>query len=283
MKHLLFTLLLTLSTITIQAQTCCEPKAKETASATVQFASLANDMNFRDAHALPKSFNFAEPRGKMIDFETPDGKTSAAYVVKSSLETTNYLFVIHEWWGLNDHIRAEADKLSEELENVHVIALDMYDGKVATTRENASAYMQGVKRARAESIIAGAIAYAGEEARIGTIGWCFGGGWSLQASLLLKSQAVGCVIYYGMPEKDVERLARLEADVLGIFAKKDGWITPKIVADFEENMAVAGKKVDAHIFDAGHAFANPSRPVYDESAATEAHELTMEFLKERFE
>ncbi len=282
MKHFFLLLLFSISILGIQAQSCCESKTASTTSATAEFASLANDENFRQAHAVPKIFNLAAPLGETITYETPDGKTSSAYMIKSEEETNNYLFVIHEWWGLNDYVRAEAEKLSEALGNVHVIALDMYDGKVATSRENARAYMQGVQRERAKAIINGAIAYAGEDARIGTIGWCFGGGWSLQASLLLGDQAAGCVIYYGMPEKDVEKLKTLQTDVLGIFGKKDGWINPKVVAEFEENMEAAGKKLDAHIFDAAHAFANPSRSIYDEKAALEAHKLTVTFLKERF-
>ena len=87
--------------------------------------------------------------------------------------------------------------------------------------------MQGVKEDRAKAIIKGAIAYAGPNAHIATIGWCFGGGWSLQASLLAGKQDVACVMYYGMPEQDVNKLKTLHADVLGNFANKDNWINSK--------------------------------------------------------
>jgi carboxymethylenebutenolidase len=83
----------------------------------------------------------------------------------------------------------------------------------------------------------------GPKAHIATIGWCFGGGWSLQTSLLAGKKAVACVMYYGMPEQDVNKLKTLNADVLGNFANKDQWINPKVVAKFDADMKAAGKKV----------------------------------------
>ena len=132
--------------------------------------------------------------------------------------------------------------------------------KVAATADMAGKYMGEVKEERAKAIIAGAEVYAGNNAKFATIGWCFGGGWSLQAALLGGKQAVACVMYYGMPEKDPAKLSALNADVLGLFATKDAWITPQVVKDFEVNMNKAGKKITVKNFDADHAFANPSNP-----------------------
>ena len=88
-------------------------------------------------------------------------------------------------------------------------------------------------------------------------------------------------MYYGMPEQDINRLKTLNCDVLGNFGNKDGYITPKIVAKFEEDMKTAGKKLTAHEFDAAHGFANPSNPDYSSASTTEAYKYTMEFLKPR--
>ncbi|MEM7038634.1 MAG: dienelactone hydrolase family protein, partial [Bacteroidota bacterium] len=90
-------------------------------------------------------------------------------------------------------------------------------------------------------------------------------------------------LYYGMPEKDVEKLKTLETDVLGIFASKDKWINAEVVAAFEANMKAAGKKVKTKTFEAAHAFANPSREIYDKEAAEEANRMTVGFLKKGFE
>lgn len=250
-------------------------------SATQQFAMLAADKKFVNAHANPRPFHFQSVDGKTISYPTPDGKTAGAFEIRASKPTRNWLLVIHEWWGLNDFVKQESDKLYHDLGDVNVLDLDLYDGKVASTREEAGKYMQAVSEDRARAIIRGAIAYAGPEARIATIGWCFGGGWSLQASLLAGKQDVACVMYYGMPEQDVNKLKTLHADVLGNFASKDAWINPKVVARFEENMKAAGKHLTVHEFNADHAFANPSNPVYNSAAAREAYGYTIAFLKPR--
>lgn len=263
-----------------QGPTCCAKEDKATAT----FAAFADDMDFRNMHPEPKSMKAHEQKGEMVQFDAADGQGSQAYNIQGEGESEYCLFVIHEWWGLNDQVKAEADRLFEELGgNVRVMALDMYDGAVATTREAASKLMQGVEGEHARAIIRGAADVLPEGTKIATIGWCFGGGWSLQASMELGEQAAGCVMYYGMPEEDEERLAGLSVDVLGIFAAKDGWITPEVVAQFEERMENQEKNLTYKIFDAKHAFANPTRDVYDSKAAKEANAMALEFLKERLQ
>lgn len=281
---ILFALVLCVAQLSAQTMACCQLETH----ATAQFASLGSDNAFLGAHALPLTTDH-QAEGKEIRFEVSSaslgvtGEEGRAYFVKAEQETDNYIFVIHEWWGLNDHIRREADSLAAVIGNVNVMALDLYDGKVATTRENASKYMQSVDKARAEAIILGARAYAGREAKIATIGWCFGGGWSLQTSLLLEEQAAGCIIYYGMPTRDSVQLATLQCDVMGIFASRDRWITPEIVEDFRQIVEKTDREISVHMFEADHAFANPSSSRYEESDAMQARALTRVFLKQRFQ
>jgi carboxymethylenebutenolidase len=241
--------------------------------ATESFAVFASNTDFNKEHALPMAYVHKSETGKMISFRTPDGKSGNAFFIAEK-ESDSYVFVIHEWWGLNDHIKKEADKIHTDL-GVNVIALDLYDGKVATTRELAGEYMGAVNTDRAKAIIKGAIEFAGNNASIGTIGWCFGGGWSLQTALLAGDKAVACVIYYGMPEKDINVLKTLNAPVLGIFAKKDEWITPEVADNFKKNMEEAGKEVEIKMYDAVHAFANPSNPAHDKEASAEAYTLAL--------
>ncbi|MEZ4886956.1 MAG: dienelactone hydrolase family protein [Chitinophagales bacterium] len=242
---------------------------------------FAKDEEFKNAHELKADIPF-EPKGTMMEFASTDGKKGSAYLLKASESSPEYLFVIHEWWGLNNHIKQEAERLQADLGgNINVMALDLYDGKVATNREDAGKYMGATTEERGNAIIQGAINYAGKEAKIATIGWCFGGGWSLKSSILAGEQGAGCVIYYGMPLQEADKLKPLKADVLGIFAEKDGWITPKVVNDFKETATGIGKKVEVHQFDADHAFANPSSERYNAEAATKANALALTFLKER--
>lgn len=259
-----------------ETMSCCQKL-----DATVEFAMLSNDAAFRNKHLDPIPFEHISEAGKMMEFKSTDGSTQRAFELKATESTSNYIFVFHEWYGLNDYVKKEAEKLYNELGNVHVIALDLYNGKVATNREDASKYMQAVDPKAAHAVIEGLSNHVGENAKIATIGWCFGGGWSLQAAIDLGSKTQGCIIYYGMPEKDVERLKTLKSDVLGIFASQEQWINTDVVNEFKDNMKAAGKKADIHSFDADHAFANPSNPKYDSEATKKAYELTVAYLKER--
>lgn len=241
-----------------------------------------DEQAFKEVHDEPKQITH-EGLGEMTTFPTSDDKNGAAYQIKAKeADVEKYLFVIHEWWGLNDHIKREADRLYEELNGqVTVMALDMYDGKVATTRDDASEFMKAVSAERAKTIINGAIAQTGEFAEIATIGWCFGGGWSLKASILAEDKGAGCIIYYGMPVEKAAELAPIQSDILGIFASKDEWITPEVANKFEALAKSTGKNIENHIFEAEHAFANPSSERYNSEAATEANTLAREFLKVR--
>ena len=245
------------------------------------FAQFVKDPEFVKAHKKPTTLLFDDQNGKNISFDTPDGKKGSAFEIKAKSETNNFLFVIHEWWGLNDHIKKEAEKLYGDLGNVNVLALDLYDGEVTDNPQQAGKLMGSVKTERAQAIIQGAINLAGKDAKIYTIGWCFGGGWSLQAALLTGNQGGGSVMYYGMPESDVDKLKDLKVDILGIWASQERWINPKIVAKFEENMKAAGKTLVSKSYEANHAFANPSQPSYKEKDAQDAYQLTLDFLRER--
>ncbi len=266
---------LTIACLLLIFNACNNKKPADTSADMTQFAK---DSAFQAAHPSPDSMTF-QPKGSMIQFETPDGKKGSAYALMAAEPTKNYLFVIQEWWGLNDYIKRTSDMLFDSLGNTNVLALDMYDGKVATNADQAGEFMGMVTPERGMAIVKGALAMSGKDAKIATIGWCFGGGWSLQSSILAGNQGVGCVMYYGMPVENAKELAPLKADVLGLFAKKDKWITPEVVSKFETLAKATGKKVEIHQFDADHAFANPSQPAFNQQAAGEANMLALNFLK----
>ncbi|MBV9962522.1 MAG: dienelactone hydrolase family protein [Parafilimonas sp.] len=252
---------------------CCAP-------ATQQFAALADDKDFIMSHDVPLPFIYRSANGADITFKAAEGTDAHGWMVKAAKPTDYYMFVIHEYWGLNDYIKQESEKLSNDL-GVNVIALDLYDNKVATTPEDAGKLMQAVKPERAMAIIKGAFMYAGSKAKVFTIGWCFGGGWSLQTAIIGGSQVKGCIMYYGMPEKDVNKLKALHCDVIGFFGNQDKWITPQVVDEFKTNMKAADKKVTTYEYDADHAFANPSSAHNNKEAAANAYAKTLAFVKER--
>ncbi len=247
------------------------------------FVRFAEDKSFIQKHENPIRFTHeSQVGGKMISIPLPEGGSTQAYFIEAEKKTNKYLFVMHEWWGLNDHIKKEADQFYQDLEGFHVLALDLYEGKVATTRQDAAKYMQAAQAKKLKGIIRGVIEYAGKDAQIATVGWCFGGGWSLQTALLAGEQAKACIIYYGMPEKDPAQLKGLQADVLGIFATQDKWINGQVVSDFEKAMADAEKSLEVKSYEADHAFANPSNPKYQEKDAQDAYARSLRFINDRF-
>ena len=250
-------------------------------SPTEKFALFVQDDNFNMSHPDPLPYVHQSEIGKMVTFKTADGKDGIGYVLMAAKKTNNWIFVFQEWWGLNDHIKRESEKLYNDLGNVNVLAIDMYDGKLATTREDAGKYMGEFKQDRGNAIVKGAITFAGKSAKIGTIGWCFGGGQSMQASLTAGKQAAACVIYYGMPETDVNRLKNLNTDVLNIWPTQDQWINKEVTDKFEANMKEAGKKLTTKAYDADHAFANPSNPKFNPEFTADAYKSTLEFFKAR--
>ena len=256
-----------------QVHNCCRKSAEK------EFATLAMNERFASAHLAPEAFVLENRTGSSIEFPCSDGKAAMAYLIRSAKSTRNWLIVIHEWWGLNDHIRKEAKLLQQDLVNVNVLAVDLYDGRLAETPAVAQQLMSGLEESRAKSILEGAIQYAGADARIQTLGWCMGGGWSLQAALMAGKQSSGCVVYYGMPEKDPSRLRGLQSDVLFVFAKKDAWINQTVLKEFETNMKTAGKKLTVLSYEADHAFANPSNPKFDQKAASEARKQSISYMK----
>lgn len=280
MKKLFLTLTVLIFTSISFSQSCCQLTF---ASNEGNMAEFTTDKNFVESHQIPLAYNHNSlVGGEMITFKTTDVTDGNAYFVKSKTKSNKWLFVYQEWWGLNDHIKKQADILYNEMGgNVNVLAIDMYDGKVATTREDAAKYMQGADEKRLENIVTGALNYAGKKAKVASIGWCFGGGWSLKSAILSKKQAVGSVMYYGMPVQDIEKLKTLNCEVLGLFATEE-WISKKIIEEFAANMKTAKKSLNYKIFEAAHAFANPSNPKFDEKAATEANAMAVQFLKEKF-
>ncbi len=248
--------------------------------ATENYALNASRKNFVMAHEEPLPFTYVSHKGQDITYKTPDGGEAHAYVIPSAIPTNYYLFVIHEWWGLNDYVKQQSEKLGMQL-GVNVIALDLYDKQLATTREEAAKYMQAVSTERAMSIIHGAYAYAGEKAKVFTIGWCFGGGWSLQTAIEGGKQTAGCVMFYGQPEKEIERLTKIDFDVIGFFGNKDKWPSPEVVNQFVKDAEKAGVDLKVYRYDADHGFSNPSNPSFDKVATEDAYNKVHDFIKAR--
>ena len=243
-------------------------------------SAMAADPAFQRLHVAPLPFTY-RGAGDMVKFPTADGQQANGFLLKAKKPSNKWLLVYQEWWGLNDNIKQQAETFYNDLKEVNVLAVDMYDGKVATEPAEAGKLVQGVNQDRLSSIMKGAITYAGPKAEFASVGWCFGGMLSLKSAMLEGKQAKGCVMYYGRPEQDVEKLKTLDTDVLGFFGSQDKGITLESVKMFEENMQKAGEKITVKMYDAGHGFANPSNPVYNKEASADAYKLALAYLKDK--
>jgi carboxymethylenebutenolidase len=188
--------------------------------------------------------------------------------------------VIHEWWGLNDHIKHWTDRLAAD--GYAALAVDLYGGTVATTRDDAMKAMKAVDADKARASLLRAHQFLKDDARVkaskrGCIGWCFGGHWSLELAMAAPDLDAA-VIYYGMLVTDPAELKKIHAPVLGIFGTKDPSIPPAEVEKFAAAMKTAGKELLVHSYEAPHAFANPSGQAYDQENATKAWAETRAFL-----
>ena len=193
------------------------------------------------------------------------------------------LIVIHEWWGLNDNIRAMTRRLAGE--GYTALAVDLYNGAAADTPEKARelSAAAGKNRGPVEENLRQAYGYLEtrqKAPKVGVIGWCFGGGWSLGTAMLLPDKIDAAVIYYGRVETDPEKLRPLRMPVLGLFGAEDKGIPLEGVRQFERTMKELGKDVTVHVYEgADHAFANPSGTRYNDKAADDSWKKTTAFLK----
>ena len=191
------------------------------------------------------------------------------------------LIVIHEWWGLNDNIRAMADRIAAE--GYMVLAVDLYAGKTAETPEDARQLMLSVVEdpdsARENLRMAYDFLNTAGAPRIGSLGWCFGGAWSLNAAQFIGDDLDAAVIYYGQVTDDEEKLAEVSAPILGLFAADDRGIKVDSVNAFREALERLRKPHEIHIYPGvGHAFANPTGRNYNADAARDAWAKTLDFL-----
>jgi carboxymethylenebutenolidase len=192
------------------------------------------------------------------------------------------LVVIHEWWGRNDQIKAVTADFARA--GYAALAVDLYRGAVTASFDEAPKLMNGLDRARAGSDLEEAFEYLSgrpdvRKGRVGSVGWCMGGGYSLGLALA-EPKLSACVLFYGRLETDPALLKKISAPVLGFFGRDDQSIPVSAVTSFEQAMKKAGRKVEVHTYaGAGHAFANPTRTDAFRPAATkDSWDKMMNFL-----
>jgi carboxymethylenebutenolidase len=194
---------------------------------------------------------------KTVSYKSGDETVQGVLYTPSGKGPFPAIIVIHEWWGLNDWVKEQASKLAGE--GYAALAIDLYRGKVAKTSDEAHEIMRGVPEDRAKRDLHAAFAFLASQPnvqkdRIGAIGWCMGGGYSLDVALQEPTLAAD-VINYGHLATDPEALKKINASLLGIFGAQDRGIPVADVRKFGETLDNMGKKIEIKIYDdAGHAF-----------------------------
>jgi carboxymethylenebutenolidase len=192
------------------------------------------------------------------------------------------VILVHDLWGLNDEIRASADRLAAE--GFMVLAIDLYSGETVDRFDQARQksiqiveHPDFVEENLRQAIEFVAVAGAPS---VGTIGWGFGGSWSLNAALMFPQRIDAVVVYYGQLLSSEEKLAALSAPVLGLFGERDRAVTIETVRAFEDSMQKLEKPVQIKVYpDTGHAFADPTRAVnYKADIAQDAWQQMRTFM-----
>lgn len=195
------------------------------------------------------------------------------------------IIVIQEWWGLNENIEAMTQRLAAE--GYVALAVDLYDDQVAETPDAARSLVQAALEDpdRLTENVVSAYNYLSDTMAVpsvASLGWCFGGTWSLNTALALPEQLDAAVIYYGGGiTTDEASLATLDMPIQGHFGLLDMNPLPETVLEFERVLDSAGKTAQIYLYaNAGHAFANPSGTKYNEAAADLSWDRTIAFLKQ---
>jgi len=201
-------------------------------------------------------------------------------------DTLPAVIMIHENKGLNDNIKKMANLLARN--GYVVLAVDLFKGEVTTDRNRSSELSQyvGDNQDIATANLKSAVKYLSSlpnvnPEKIVSLGWCFGGGQSLQLALNSQDHPVAAtIIYYGRLLTDNASLAKIKWPVLGIFGDQDKSISVDSVKAFEMALNSNGIPNEIYIYKGvGHAFANPSGENYAPKETRDAWQKTLAFLE----
>jgi carboxymethylenebutenolidase len=233
-----------------------------------------------------QSINYFDGSSGYLVYADTTNATSTSGQQQQQQQKLPAVVMIHEWWGLNDNIKDMANELASE--GYVVLAADLYNGEVATTPDKAMQLVGTVRENPEQAIsnLQSAVQYLASlpnvnSSRIASLGWCFGGGQSLQLALNSEQNPLAAtVIYYGNLVNDTNELSKINWPVLGIFGDQDQSIPVESVNAFEQALNETGITNEIYIYPGvGHAFANPSGDNYAPAETVDAWEKTLAFLK----
>ena len=216
----------------------------------------------------------APPKSETVSYKSGDETVTGYLALPGSPGRHPAIIVIHEWWGLNDWVKEQAQRFRDQ--GYVALAVDLYRGKSAADPAQAHELMRGMPHDRALRDLKAAFDYLASRPdvnknKIGSVGWCMGGGYSLELAEN-EPKLAACAVNYGAMPTDPALIQKIQAPLLGNFGAEDRGIPPDAVRAFEKAMKDAGKTIDAKIYDgAGHAFENPNNKAgYRQDSAMDA-------------
>lgn len=217
--------------------------------------------------------------GTMIQFAS-NGGTTPGYLAEPAQGDGPGVIVIQEWWGLNDHVKAVADRYAAQ--GFVALAPDLYHGKVTKSPDEAGKLLMALNIAQAEKDLRGAVAHlrARTGRKVGTVGFCMGGALSLFAACTNGEDVGACVVYYGGHPKVTYDFDRLRAAVQGHWAADDDWANANIPV-IDAGLKQRGRTWESYTYPGTkHAFFNDTRPdVYVREAAELSFERCVTFFR----
>jgi carboxymethylenebutenolidase len=225
----------------------------------------------------------AEVRTMTVQYRSGGEAVSGYLALPESAGRHPAVIVIHEWWGLVDWVKEQARLLAGQ--GYVALAVDLYRGRSTADPEVARELARALPEDRAIRDLRAAFDYLAsrpdvELDRIGSIGWCMGGGYSMRLAVA-EPHLAACAVNYGVLPTDAPRIEQIHAPVLGNFGGLDRSIPPEAVSAFAGAMRAAGKSIDVKIYpDAGHAFENPNNMAgYRPADARDAWSRVLEFFE----
>ncbi|MBS1811885.1 MAG: dienelactone hydrolase family protein [Acidobacteria bacterium] len=207
-----------------------------------------------------------------------------AYLARpANITSAPALILIHEWWGLNPHIKEIADRFAAA--GFITVAIDLYDGVTTKDAAEAGKLMSsldpGEALAKLETVL-DHLRSSSDVTKVGVTGFCMGGVYTLLTACNYQVEAA--VPFYGIPD-ELSCIANLSCPVLFFGGEKDQWITVEKMNRLSEAFQQYGKDGEVKIYDgADHAFFNDTRPeVYNAEAAQDAWQRALTFFRQHLQ
>jgi carboxymethylenebutenolidase len=220
--------------------------------------------------------------GKMIEFRANAG-TASGYLAIPAEKQGPGVIVLQEWWGLVDHIKQVTDRFAAA--GFVALAPDLYHGDATTSPDEAGRKMMALDIREAGSNVRGAAEHllgldVVQPKKVAALGFCMGGQLALSAAAEHGDVVHAAVNFYGIHPAVELDLGKLHCPVLAHFGIEDGFVPPSEARTLVENIQAAGGSVEAHFYEAGHAFFNDARPeAYSAKDADLAWDRTLTFLR----